>query len=214
MTTHAGFIRLGGAAAFRSIRAGEFYLDEKQINLLYCIDYWRRGRHCHHAGTPILFFGFLGLSRHLDLNRPLVVAALIAYGFGAVAVMCAAVLSGLVATPLTGQMLEADEATRQVLNGFLNYTGLLNQGFTKVFVVASSIAVIFWSVSLWRLRGSMQALAMMGCVIGAVSVAAFFAGHLRLNVHGFGLFLFGQSLWTITLGALLLRSGRSLISHS
>ncbi len=164
--------------------------------------------------ASILFFGFLGLSRQLDLNRPLVAAALVAYGFGAVAVMCAAVLSGLVAIPLTGQMLEADEAAQQVLHGFLNYTGLLNQGFTKVFVVASSSAVIFWSVSLWRLRGLMQALAVMGCIIAAVSLVAFFAGHLRLSVHGFGLFLFGQSIWTILLGVLLLRSGHSPLSHS
>ncbi len=164
--------------------------------------------------TPILFFGFLGLSRQLDLNRPLVVAALVSYSFGVVAVMCAAVFSGLVATPLAGQMSEADEATRQVLNGFFSYTGLLNQGFAKVFVVASSIAVILWSISLWRLRGWMQALAVMGCVIGAVSLAAFFAGHLRLNVHGFGLFLFGQSVWTILLGVFLLRSGHSFLSRS
>jgi len=71
---------------------------------------------------------------------------LIAYAFGAVAVMCAAVINGLVAPILTRQILTADESTRQVLDTVLMNNGLLNQAFAKVFVVASSFAVIFWSV--------------------------------------------------------------------
>jgi hypothetical protein len=38
-----------------------------------------------------------------------------------------------------------------------------------------------------------------------VSLAAFFGGHLRLNIHGFGLFIFAQSAWAILVGALLCR---------
>ena len=49
------------------------------------------------VSIPISLFGFLGLSRRLGLDRPLVSAALVFYSFAAVAAMCAAVASGLIA---------------------------------------------------------------------------------------------------------------------
>src|SRR6266480_6269243 len=52
---------------------------------------------------PISFFGVLGLSRLLSLDRLLVSAALVFYSFAAVAAMCAAVASGLIAPVITRQ---------------------------------------------------------------------------------------------------------------
>ena len=57
------------------------------------------------ASIPVSLFGFLGLSRRLGLDRPLVSAALVTYSFGAVAAMCAAVASGLIAPMITRRML-------------------------------------------------------------------------------------------------------------
>lgn len=162
------------------------------------------------ASTPVLFFGFLGLSRRLGPDRPLVSAALVAYAFGAVAVTSAAVASGLVAPALTGQMLTADEATRDALHRIFSYNGLLNQGFAKVHVVASSCAVLCWSAAAFRLGGFARVVAAFGCAVGAISLAAFFAGRLRLDVHGFGLFVFAQSAWVILAGVFLYRAGDAL----
>jgi hypothetical protein len=155
---------------------------------------------------PILVFGFLGLSRRLGLDRALVSAALVAYAFGAVAVICAAVASGLIAPILTREMLTAAESSRQLLHVVFMYNGLLNQGFAKVFVTASSVAVILWSLSILKIDGMARMTGIIGCIVGLASLAAFFAGHLRLNVHGFGLFIFAQSAWSILLGVFLIRS--------
>ncbi|MDT7605433.1 MAG: hypothetical protein QOF61_3430 [Acidobacteriota bacterium] len=162
------------------------------------------------AGTPVLIFGFFGLSRRLNFDRPLVSAAFIIYSFGSVAILCAAVASGLIAPTLTREILTEDAPTQQLLHSIFYYNGLLNQGFAKVFVVASSVAVIFWSVALPNVGGLARAVRIVGIVVGLLSLVALLSGHLRLNVHGFGLFVFAQTLWTVLVGALLCRSDDSM----
>jgi hypothetical protein len=158
------------------------------------------------AGTPVLIFGFFGLSRRLNFDRPLVSAAFIAYSFGSVAILCAAVASGLIAPKLTRDMLTADAQAQQLLRSLLDYNWYLNQGFAKVFVTASSVAVILWSVALPNAGGLTRVVRIVGIVVGLLSLAALLSGHLRLNVHGFGMFVFAQTIWTVLIGALLCRS--------
>ena len=158
------------------------------------------------VSIPILLLGFQGLSRRLGGDSPLVAAALIAYAFGAVAAMCAAIINGMVAPVLTRQMLTADESARQLLHTILTSNGLLNQAFTKVFVVASSFAMISWSACILKGGRLAKSIGVIGCVVGFAGLVGLLSGHLRLNVHGFGLLIFGQSVWTILVGVLLARS--------
>lgn len=157
------------------------------------------------ASIPILLFGFSGLSRRLGWDDPPVSAAFIAYEFGAAAAMCAAVINGVVGPTLTRRILDADEPTRQVLRAvFMNNT-LLNQAFSKVFAVASSAAVLLWSVSILRRGGFPRSVGIIGCVVGLAGLAVLLPGYLRLNVHGFSLLVFAQSAWIILLGVFLCR---------
>ena len=157
------------------------------------------------ASIPVSLFGFLGLSRRLGLDRPLVSAALVTYSFGAVAAMCAAVASGLIAPMITRRMLTVDESMWEPLRSLLWYDSLLNQGFAKVFFTALSLALIFWSVSILRISKFANAVGIIGCFVSLVTLAAFFSGHVRMNVHGFGLFVLAQSAWIILLGVFLCR---------
>jgi hypothetical protein len=159
------------------------------------------------GSVPLLVLGFLGVSRRLCLRRSEVSAAFIVYALASVAVMCAAVLSGLVATPLTRQVLAAEPPDRPVLHALLAYTGRLNQGFATVFVAGSSVAMILWSVSILRTRLLTGVAGTLGCVIGSVTLVGLASGHLRLNVHGFGAVVAAQSAWAVLLGILLCRTG-------
>lgn len=159
---------------------------------------------------PILFYGFWGLYRQIGKNSPLASAALVAYLFAAFAVMCSGIFSGLAAPNLTRQMLTADESTRQLLGELLHYNFLLNQAFTKVFVVGSSISVILWSILIFRKSKFAKITGIIGCIIAGISLLAIFGGHLKLDVHGFGLFAFGQSIWIILLGIFFIRSKNTL----
>lgn len=149
------------------------------------------------AGIPISLLGFLGLSQILGIKRLLIQSALIAHGFGAIAGMCAAVFSGFAATSLVKLMMERDESTRTTLQMIFHYNGFLNQGFAKVIVVSSSIAVFGWSIELLKISGLAKITGVLGVLIGLISLAAFLLGFLRLNVRGFGLFVFAQSVWIV-----------------
>jgi dipeptide/tripeptide permease len=48
-----------------------------------------------------------------------------------------------------------------------------------------------------------------GAVIGGAILLAFLSGHLRLNIHGFGIVVLAESLWFIGVGALLIRESES-----
>jgi len=154
------------------------------------------------AALPSLFVGLVGLSRRLGPSD-LTIAALVAYGFGAVALMSAAVASGFVATPVVERLLMVQAESRGVYQALLTYTGLLNQGFAKVSVVASSVAVLLWSAAIWRSGRIVRAAGVAGALVGAGVLLAFLSGQLRLDVHGFGMVTFAQSIWLIWLGVLL-----------
>jgi hypothetical protein len=148
---------------------------------------------------PISFFGALVLSRRLDtLGAP------VAYGFGAVAVMCAAIWSGLLAPAIASRM-GAPPPTGDMWRELFSYNGLGNQAFALVYAVASSAAIVLWSIALVQGLGlGSRVLGVYGCLLGPAIVIALFTGALGLGVHGFGVIAFGQAIWFIGAGASLL----------
>lgn len=160
------------------------------------------------TAQSILFFGTLGLTRVLSDETEVPTAALVAYGFASVALVCAAVASGFVAPHMAAGMLAADAANRPVLDLFFHYTGLLNQSFAKVFVAASSVAIILWSVAIIRTRRLGRWAGAFGCLVGGITLVMLLSGHLSLDVHGFGAVMFGQGAWLGIVGALMIRRDR------
>lgn len=154
------------------------------------------------AATPILFLGLLGVSRRLG-HSDLTTAALVAYGFGAVAIMAAAVASGFVATAVLEQISVGAGDADDVYHVLGWYTGLVNQGFAKVYVVAASVAILLWSVAVFKSEAMGSAVGVAGLVAGAGVLLAFLSGHLSLDVHGFGILTFAQGGWFIWLGILM-----------
>jgi len=124
------------------------------------------------TSLPLLVFGFLELSRRLCLRRPEVSLAFVVFSLGTVAIMCAAVASGLVATGVLRESLTADEAARPLLQALLGYTGRLNQAFARVYVYASSCAVILWSWAILRTRALSRSAGLLGLIVGAATLLA------------------------------------------
>jgi hypothetical protein len=160
--------------------------------------------------SPLLFFGFLGFSRRNGLDHPLVAAAIVSYGFALIAAMNAVVINGLVAPVITRQIITTDENTREVLRLILMNNTLLNQAFDKIFIVACSFAIVFWSVRIIKNDGFAKIIGVLGCALGLVSLLGIFSGQIRMNIHGFGFLVFGQIAWTILVAIYLLRSDDSL----
>jgi hypothetical protein len=152
------------------------------------------------CATPMVFLGLLGLWRRLGPSD-LASAALVSYGWGCVAVMSAAVASGFVSPGVIARIVAAEGS--KLPEAWLLYTGLWNRGFAKVNVVATSIGILLFSATILRGGRLSRASGVFGAAVGAALLLLFFAGHLTLDVHGFGIVTFAQAAWLIWIGVLL-----------
>jgi hypothetical protein len=159
------------------------------------------------AGVPLLLLGFWGLSRRLGWDSALVRLAFVTYSLGSAAVVNAALMSGLVAPGVALSIRAASPEGSPVVQSFFAYTFVLNQSFARVYVVASSAAVVLWSVRGLRLGAPWRGAGVFGALAGAAVAAAVVSGALPLNVHGFGHVVLLQSAWTIWMAARLAADG-------
>ena len=124
---------------------------------------------------PILFLGALGLT---------------------------AAASDLIAPGLFHHMA-ANPGMADTWRAILILNGHLNQAFATIFVVASSAAIVLWSAAMLRSGSFSRPLGISGCIVGPITVIAVLSGHIRLNVHGFGMVVLVQAIWFISAGVLL-----------
>lgn len=154
------------------------------------------------AGTIATVYGLAGLRRVLEHRRALADAALVSYGFGAVAVMFAAIASGFIGTELAAQVLQAGDNARVTYEPLLDYNYALNQACTKVFVVAGSIGIGLFSLAMMRDPRFGRALGVAGLTVAVAAAVATIAG-LRMDIHGFGAIVLGHGVWIIWTGVRL-----------
>jgi hypothetical protein len=157
------------------------------------------------ASTGVSAFGLVGLSLRLGIARLDVVGALVAFAMAVMGVMVAASVSGFVAPVLGKMMFAADDTARPLVRYLFMYNGAINQAFAKFHTVASSVAILLWSIAMLRTQFS-RVLGGVGRVIGLATLFVILTGRLPLNVHGFGLVVLTQGVWLVWGGVLLLAS--------
>ena len=157
------------------------------------------------AGLPFSFLGTLALSRRIDSPNRIAIVALVIYGFSLVATMAAATMSGLVTPGVLRHMVAHDSGSDQ-WRMFMEYTHSINQGFARIGAVGSSLAIILWSITVLMRRSLHYALGVYGLLVGLCILVALFAGELDVELHGFRIITFAQSLWFIIAAILLWRS--------
>jgi hypothetical protein len=157
------------------------------------------------ACVPVLFLGAWGLSRRGGGAGRMDMAGLVVYGFALLMVANAAVADGLVTPNILRQMV-ASAGAPEAIDGWRmvsRYDFFVNQGYAQVFVAASPVAIMLWSVAMLRKRNLSRGLGIYGCVLGLVTLVALFSGYLRLDTHGFGAVVLGQAIWFSVAGTLL-----------
>ena len=105
---------------------------------------------------------------------------------------------------VTQDRLDSSLGSSDIGRLLFNYTGVLNQGFAKVFALASSTAILFWSVAMARSGVLSAGLGVYGCIFGPLVMLGVLSGHLRLNVHGMAMLILavaGALLWHAKSGA-------------
>ena len=156
------------------------------------------------AGIPFLFLGGLALTRRLDSPSRIALAALAIYTLSLVAVMIAPAISGLVGTAIMRKVVAHGPGSEQ-WRIMMDYNYMINQAFDRIFVVASCAAIALWSLMILKTRALSPAVGIYGLLLGGATIVAVALG-LRMDVHGFGLIIFGESLWLIVTGIFLLRA--------
>jgi len=144
--------------------------------------------------------GHAGLAARL---RPGILArsGLLAWLGGTIGMFAAGLINGFAVGALAERYAGASDLTG--LGPVLSALWELNQAAAAVGVALMSVAVLLWSLVLVQDRGAVRIVGGAGCLAGLAAAAAMLGGFLTLNVHGFGLFVLGQTLWSLAAAALL-----------
>lgn len=154
------------------------------------------------ACVPLLFLGLLGLHQRVKGAAICAPAALVIYGYGAVAVLSAAVINGL-AAPAYATRFSQDAAFQAMLPAIISYGAVLNAGFAKVFMAANSVAIILWAIAILRTGAFPRWTGVFGGIVGTGELIGLVAGAFTTSVQSFGLFILGCSAWFVVIGAFL-----------
>ncbi len=161
------------------------------------------------ASLVLATIGFLGLTVRLNGSIVLARAGMVTFAYGSVAAMSAAVLNGLALPAFVGHHAGGDPATLGFVRLILGYNHALNASFARVFMVAMAGAVVFWSIAIVVTRALPRWTGIAGGAAGLGALAMVLAGVIGVDVHDFGLYVFGYSAWAILIGVQLWRHAPS-----
>ncbi len=151
----------------------------------------------------LLLYGLSCLAARLGLHRFCPRAGLIAYALGAFLVSIAAVIDGFVIHDLTSRFEGRPTADLESLRHLLTFCAVFIRACSRIWVVATSVAVALWSIELLRYPGLTRVVGALGCLAGAAPVVALLSGNLPMNVHGLLLFIGCQTIWNAAVAWLL-----------
>jgi hypothetical protein len=149
-------------------------------------------------GAMILFagmmmFGFTHVARRRGLDRPAVLAGLVAYRIGIFASIGAAVTNGFAAPALAAHGASHDA---------FDTLWFLNQALARLGVVATGAAYALWALDLWR---RWKAVALLGLLAGGVPALLLLGGWIDMHLGWAMLVYPAQVSWAALIGWLLLR---------
>jgi hypothetical protein len=146
------------------------------------------------AAQPLVLLGLIGLSQYLGWSA-LSTGALVVYSFAVVGNLVAALMSGFVASDVIAQLPTGDPAVAGPNQVLLHYTGLMNQAFAKMAVVAAGMAILLWSLAIGRTRLLSRLSAVLGLAVGLLLVLGILLGQAHLNVRGIIVATAMQAIW-------------------
>ena len=150
-----------------------------------------------------LFLGACGLFRRLATADRMAFAGIVTYGFAMVAVFIATTVSGFIVPDIMRHMVRDVPAAAPQWRIVIDAIFQINQAFARIYSVGSSLAILMWCVSVLRNGGASRGVAIYGCIIAPLIILGIAIGHLRLDVHGMAVIVFGQAIWFVIVGAQL-----------
>jgi hypothetical protein len=157
----------------------------------------------------VLFLGTFGLTRLLNGADRLAFCALVVFGFAVVAVLNAGAVSGFIVPGILRLMERADPSAEPQWRIAVASVFQINQAFSRIYSIATATAIVFWSIAAMRRGGLPGLISIYGCVVSPIVALFVIVGHLRMDVHGFGVVVISQAIWFFAVGVTMLRGQRS-----
>jgi hypothetical protein len=157
------------------------------------------------ALTGVLVCGFSCLASRLGFSSSVVRAGFVAYVMGSIAISAAALINGFMLPDLVLRYEGRPKEALEIMTHLLDWGGVVSHLCSKMGVLAMSIAIVLWSMTLVGRPGATRAAGLFGCVGGAALGIALLAGHLHMDVHGMLAFVLTQTIWSLMVAVQLIR---------
>lgn len=161
------------------------------------------GRFVHGAMIALVgvtAYGFAHLALRMGVEKPAVLAGLVAYGIGALGGIGAGTINGFVVTGLVARGVTD--------HNLLLFAWESNQALARIGVIASGVAFLLWSSDFVRRPGwTSRGLGALGIVAGILPILLLWSGMLGMNLAG-AILIYGIHAGWIALAGLYLWSGR------
>lgn len=166
-------------------------------------EHWVFNAIIHIVMVAIVMGFLLGASyipKTIGHDRLCVRAGAIIYAFGGLGMIFAASISGLSIAIATQSLDSTSEVSLLIAEAGFQTLMTLNETAALGGMVAMSLGVLFWSISMFQQGSRWPVAGFVGIFSGVLGVVGVFGGHLGASVHGMIIFASLQSLWNITVG--------------
>ncbi len=162
-----------------------------------------------HGGLMLLYgmqaVGFYLLSAWLGWRRPAVVAAFMAYTASVIILAIPATLDGFVTPDIIAGCLPSLQGCADAEKAAFPIIGAMIQDFTKVALVTTDIATLFWSLTLLSIKSlAGRAAGVAGLLCGAVPMGIMLFSNIRLQPGNLAVVILAQVIWSLIAAALMM----------
>lgn len=158
-------------------------------------------------------FGYAALARRLGLHRPLVLAGLVVYLIGCMAMIGATILDGFVTPHIAIDAIGAAPERVAFAYDLAHYLGVVLNDLAKLGWLLQAAGAAAWSIALRRENGGNRVIAVVGLLSSTLVCAVVVGSATNMSMTSLLAVLFAQLIWNIAAAVLLIREpGRAAAS--
>ena len=151
-------------------------------------------------------FGYTVLARRLGLHRPLVLAGLVAYLLGCVAMIGATILDGFVTPHIAVDAIAAAPERVAFAYNLVHYLGVVLNDLAKLGWILQTVAALAWSATLMGESGFNRVIGIVGALSSGLVAFVVIASDTNMSMTALLSVLLAQLLWNIAAAVLLIRA--------
>jgi len=151
-------------------------------------------------------FGYVSLSRRLGLHRPVVLAGLVAYLIGCIAMVAATLLDGFVTPHIAGDaILATDPARVQFAYDLVHYIGVVLNDAAKLGWILQAIGAAAWSLVLIGERRAARMVGALGLASSVLVCVLVSVSAVNMSMASLLGMLLAQLVWNVAAAVFLFR---------